>query len=440
MKRLLLIIVALLCSTPIYAQAPIKICFPTNGPNCQDVTATNPFPVAATATISFPTIGSAVPSTGIYNGINVAGTLRGWSGLSTGSIFPGAVAIVDGSGNQITSFGSSTSLTPVTPASATATQSTLLGGQFATTQPTFTNGQQGYIGVTSRGELLVSPGVSNFAVQAAQSGTWNITNISGTISLPTGASTSANQITSNAPITPASATATTSLLIGGQYNSTQATFTNGQQGSLQVTARGELKIVNMDAAGNARGANVNASNQLSVSVDGTNNVAGSVSNASSGVATGSTNVPNVSYNYGFNGTTWDQLQVDASKNLKVAITPNTAGGLTTSFFQPAASDNHTNLKNGAGQVYWVLAENNSATVNYLRFYNAATGFNGCNSATNLITQIQIPASTSVGGVNISLPLGIAFSTGISYCVTSGYATTDTTNATASAMSITIGYN
>lgn len=36
-----------------------------------------------------------------------------------------------------------------------------------------------------------------FAVQAAQSGTWNITNISGTISLPTGASTSALQTTGN---------------------------------------------------------------------------------------------------------------------------------------------------------------------------------------------------------------------------------------------------
>jgi hypothetical protein len=118
----------------------------------------------------------------------------------------------------------------------------------------------------------------------------------------------------------------------------------------------------------------------------------------------------------------------------------TSGGYTTYFLQPAASDNHTNVKNGAGQVYWILAENNSATVNYLRFYNAASGFNGCGSATNLIAQIQIPASTSVGGINIPLPFGIPFSTGISICVTSGYATNDTTNATASAMSLTIGYN
>jgi hypothetical protein len=36
-------------------------------------------------------------------------------------------------------------------------------------------------------------GTGTFAVQAAQSGTWNINNVSGTVSLPTGASTSANQ-------------------------------------------------------------------------------------------------------------------------------------------------------------------------------------------------------------------------------------------------------
>jgi len=38
-------------------------------------------------------------------------------------------------------------------------------------------------------------GTGTFATQAAQSGTWNITNVSGTVSLPTGAATAANQAT-----------------------------------------------------------------------------------------------------------------------------------------------------------------------------------------------------------------------------------------------------
>lgn len=51
--------------------------------------------------------GSAVPSSASYEGINVSGTLRGWTGLSLGSQYAGTVAIVDGSGNQVTSFGGS---------------------------------------------------------------------------------------------------------------------------------------------------------------------------------------------------------------------------------------------------------------------------------------------------------------------------------------------
>ena len=112
---------------------------------------------------------------------------------------------------------------------------------------------------------------------------------------------------------------------------------------------------------------------------------------------------------------------------------------TTYFLQPTASTNALQVKGSPGVVHWVLVENNSATVNYLRFYNV-TGTPTCSSATSLITQIQIPASVNVGGVNAPLILGIPFSTGIGICVTSGYATTDVTNATASAMSLTIGYN
>lgn len=124
----------------------------------------------------------------------------------------------------------------------------------------------------------------------------------------------------------------------------------------------------------------------------------------------------------------------------VSTQPATSGGLSVYFVQPTASDNHANIKNGSGQVYKIAATNNSATINYLRLYNAASGFNGCNSATNLVYQVLIPGnSTNGGGIVDTWVEGIAFSTGISICVTSGYATNDTTNATASAMSVNIGY-
>lgn len=110
------------------------------------------------------------------------------------------------------------------------------------------------------------------------------------------------------PIAPTTATATKGILLGMQFNSTQATFTTGQQGAVQGTSRGALYV--------ATGADA-----FHITCDsGCSAAGGSVSNATSGVATSSTNIGAVSYNYGFNGTTWDQLQVDASKNLKVLAT------------------------------------------------------------------------------------------------------------------------
>jgi hypothetical protein len=74
---------------------------------------------------------------------------------------------------------------------------------------------------------------------------------------------------------------------------------------------------------------VPCSSTTPLQVAGSLALAGTTSNASSGVATSSTNLPTVSYNYGFNGTTWDQLQVDASKSLKVNVaTANAAVGIT----------------------------------------------------------------------------------------------------------------
>lgn len=126
--------------------------------------------------------------------------------------------------------------------------------------------------------------------------------------------------------------------------------------------------------------------------------------------------------------------------LPVAAAAATTGGSTPyTPFVPAASDNHQTVKNGAGTSFSVTTSNNSATKNYLRLYDAGTGFNGCNSATGVIFAMEIPPTDSgftvlTGGTN-----GLAFSTGLSVCVTSGFGLTDTTNATATAMYVNIAY-
>lgn len=62
-----------------------------------------------------------------------------------------------------------------------------IGAVFLTTQPTVTNGQRVNLQATNRGALIVSTGVDAF----------NINNVTGTISLPTGAATAALQTTGN---------------------------------------------------------------------------------------------------------------------------------------------------------------------------------------------------------------------------------------------------
>jgi collagen type VII alpha len=53
--------------------------------------------------------GSAVPADASYIGVNIGGNLRGITGVNpAGSVYAVATAIVDGSGNQITSFGGGT--------------------------------------------------------------------------------------------------------------------------------------------------------------------------------------------------------------------------------------------------------------------------------------------------------------------------------------------
>jgi hypothetical protein len=105
---------------------------------------------------------------------------------------------------------------------------------------------------------------------------------------------------------------------------------------------------------------------------------GTLSDASSAVATTSTNLGTVAYNYGFNGTTWDQLQVDASKYLKVDCATGCSGG-ALSDASSAVATTSTNL----------------GTVAY------SYGFNG-----TTWDQLQVDASKNLKTiVNAALPAG-----------------------------------
>lgn len=117
----------------------------------------------------------------------------------------------------------------------------------------------------------------------------------------------------------------------------------------------------------------------------------------------------------------------------------TTGGTSSYHVIAAASDNHVVIKNGAGQVYSLDATSIHTTYQYVRLYDAGTGFNGCNSATNIIGGWIIPGAAAGAGAIKAFPVGRSFTNGLAVCITGAFSDTDTTNATASVLSLNVGY-
>lgn len=112
--------------------------------------------------------------------------------------------------------------------------------------------------------------------------------------------------------------------------------------------------------------------------------------------------------------------------------PNVATASTTNAallcaILSTASTNSTSCKGSAGNMYGFWVVNTTATVYYLRIYNASSAPT-CSSATGFIQSVPIPASTSGAGVVVPFAIPAGFSTGIGYCLTGGSSSTDNTNA------------
>lgn len=141
---------------------------------------------------------------------------------------------------------------------------------------------------------------------------------------------------------------------------------------------------------------------------------GSTSNASSGVATSSTNEAVVAYNYGFNGTTWDQLQVDGSKFLKVAISAGTLAVTNAGTFAVQASvADGANVVEGA-VADAVVAAGAAGTISAkLRAISRDIVANIVLAAgSNLIGRVVADASPATGGIpSISRLLSAAGTSG-----------------------------
>lgn len=242
-------------------------------------------------------------------GDNVIGRVKLSDGTDVADILdlansnPLTVAIVDGSGDQITSFGGGTQYTEGdTDATITGTALMMEGaGNALVAAP----------GTAADG-LLVNLGANN-DVAASQSGTWNINNVSGTISLPTGASTLAEQQTQTTALqllddvvaTDGAAAGTKLYQVGGTDGSNAQILSTNSSGHLNIADGGNT-----------------------ITVDGSVSISGSVDTELPTAAaladdTANPTLPSVgSFPHWYDGSTWDRARGTSADGLLVNLGSN----------------------------------------------------------------------------------------------------------------------
>jgi hypothetical protein len=166
--------------------------------------------------------GGAVPASADYTGVNIGGNLTGATGFSVGTARAVATAIIDGSGNQITSFGGGTQYTNAA-AQATPTGTVALGWDGTNVRALSTNGS---------GVLSVNGSSGTFP--STQSGTW-------TVQPGNTANTTAWLFAGGKTHNNAAPGATNIGVLPALANASAPTFTEGDQVLLSVDLSGNLR-------------------------------------------------------------------------------------------------------------------------------------------------------------------------------------------------------
>jgi hypothetical protein len=91
------------------------------------------------------------------------------------------------------------------------------------------------------------------------------------------------------------------------------------------------------------------------------------------------------------------------------------------------------IKTGAGQVCEYYIYNTGAAVVYVKFYNKAT------APSSSDTPVRTYAIPATNGANLTIPMGLDFSTGISVRASTGVADNDNTAPSANQVIVNIGY-
>lgn len=170
-------------------------------------------------------------------------------------------------------------------------------------------------------------------VAATQSGTWNINNVSGTVSLPTGAATSALQTTGNTSLSSID-TKTPALGQTTMAGSTPVAIASNQT-AIPVTDNGGSLTVDGTVAVSSVGGTVTVSGTVDTELP----AAASLADATANPSTTSVGALNLLYN----GTTWDRMRGDTTNGLLVNVSDSFLldATFTARFLAAAAAADNT---------------------------------------------------------------------------------------------------
>lgn len=221
----------------------------------------------------------------------------------------------------------------------------------------------------------------------------------------------------------------------GEFDDTSpTTITENRFGNLRISSNRNLYTTLRDSAGNERGANVTASNELNVLDTNSGSIKTSVELIDDVIFTDdtSTHTPATTKVLGI-GMVADEASTDSvnegdigmprmtlDRKAVVTVMPTTANGL--SVFNATSSDGATALTNSAqavkaaaGQVYGWYIYNPNSSAQFVQFYNTAAA-SVTVGTTNPLFMLTIPATA---GANVEYTNGIEFTNaGFSIAATS----------------------
>ena len=373
---------------------------------------------------------------------DAADTLRA---VSTAKPLPvqGTVTVTDGSGalNVIcdSGCGGAASFEDNDPFTADTTPVNILGALYDTTPPAVTDGNAGAVRMNSSRALLVD----GSGVTQPVSGTVTVTDGSGALNvivdssaLPSGASTAALQ---DGIIKDGAGDTTQANVSSGRLHVDGSGVTQPISGTVTVTdGAGALNVIVDSMPSVTIGtfpdnepfnvAQINGVTPLmgnGVTGTGSQRVTIASDNTAFTVNIGTfpdnepINVAQIngvapSMGNGASGTGVQRVTIANDSTGIVGTVPVTSGGLSISRTVSGASTNATNVKASAGQVYNIQVSSVNAAARYLHLYNSASAPT-CNAS--IISTHIVPGNTAGAGTNIVLAPGVAFGTGIGFCLT-----------------------